>query len=333
MSLNPSDPPASDLLAEEPLTEEPLAGEPLTDETFTDEAFPVSGAASGVHLWLVPTPVGNLGDLTYRAAEVLRQVDAVACEDTRRTGALLTHLGIARPLVRLDAHTMSRAERTFGRYPKLAYISDAGTPGISDPGSELVQVALRLGGQVEALPGATALIPALVLSGLSTARFTFEGFLPRTGRERKERLAAIAARTETSIVYESPHRLHATLGELAAVCGKARLASVTRELSKKFEETRRGPLAELIEYFEGGVRGEIVMVVAGRAAGELLPGEQLTDYPGLAAEWAAGGRDAREIRALLQARGLRKNDAYQVALGALRGHPVQRPADPPVEES
>ncbi|GAA3998203.1 16S rRNA (cytidine(1402)-2'-O)-methyltransferase [Deinococcus rubellus] len=307
-----------------------VAEGPLAGQAFTDDALPVSAAASGVHLWLVPTPVGNLGDLTYRAAEVLRQADAVACEDTRRTGALLTHLGIARPLVRLDAHTMSRAERTFGQYPRLAYVSDAGTPGISDPGSELVAAALRLGGQVEALPGATALIPALVLSGLNTARFTFEGFLPRTGRERKERLGAIAARSETSILYESPHRLHASLIELAAVCGEARLASVTRELSKKFEETRRGTLAELTEYFGGGVRGEIVVVVAGKAANELLPGEQLTDYPGLAAGWAAEGKDAREIRALLQTRGLRKNDAYQLALGAVQTHPS---TNSPMEES
>ncbi len=305
-------------------------------EASIDEDLAVSGPASGIHLWLVPTPVGNLGDLTYRAAEVLKQADAVACEDTRRTAHLLTHLGISRPLVRLDAHTMSRAERTFGQYPKLAYVSDAGTPGISDPGSELVQVALRLGGQVEALPGATALIPALVLSGLDTARFTFEGFLPRTGRERKERLAAVAARFETSILYESPHRLHATLTELAAVCGAARPASVTRELSKKFEETRRGPLTELAEYFEAGVRGEIVVVVSGRAQGELLPGETLTDYPALAAGWAAEGKDAREIRALLQTQGLRKNDAYQLALGAVQAQTSvsARPlANPPLEES
>lgn len=305
-------------------------------EVLTDHDLPVGEPASGVHLWLVPTPVGNLGDLTYRATEVLRQADAVACEDTRRTAHLLTYLGISRPLVRLDAHTMSRAERTFGQYPKLAYVSDAGTPGISDPGSELVAAALRLGGRVEALPGATALIPALVLSGLDTARFTFEGFLPRTGRERKERLAAIAARTETSILYESPHRLHATLTELAAVCGEARLASVTRELSKKFEETRRGSLAELTEYFSGGVRGEIVVVVAGRSTGELLPGETRTDYPGLAAGWAAEGKDAREIRALLQGRGLRKNDAYQLALGAVQAQtsvPARPLANAPLEES
>ncbi len=269
----------------------------------------------GVHVWLVPTPIGNLGDITLRAVEVLRQADAVACEDTRRSGALLTHLGISRPLVRLDAHTMSRAGQVLAQYPRLAYVSDAGTPGISDPGSELVEIALKLGGQVDALPGATAFVPALVLSNLSSARFTFEGFLPRSGRERRERLEAVAARSETSLIYESPHRLAATLGELASVCGAYRPASVTRELSKKFEETVRGPIGELAQHFASGVRGEIVVVVAGRTAGELLPGEVETDYAALASDWAAAGKGVREIRALLQAQGLRKNDAYQLALG------------------
>ncbi len=272
--------------------------------------------SGGIQVWLVPTPVGNLGDITYRAVEVLRQADAVACEDTRRSAALLTHLGLSRPLVRLDAHTMSRAEQVLEQYPRLAYVSDAGSPGISDPGSELVQLALRLGGRVEALPGATALIPALVLSGLSTARFAFEGFLPRSGRERRERLTAIAQRMETSVLYESPHRLHASLTDLAAACGEDRAASVTRELSKKFEETVRGPLSDLTAHFADGVRGEIVVVVAGKAQGELLPGETETDYPQLAAQWASEGHDVRRIRALLQAQGLRKNDAYQLALTA-----------------
>ena len=313
----------------EQAAEPPVSGQPVTDQA----------GERRVHVWLVPTPVGNLGDITYRAVEVLRSADAVACEDTRRTAGLLTHLGISRPLVRLDAHTMTRAEQVLGQYPRLAYVSDAGSPGISDPGSELVQLALKLGGQVEALPGATAFVPALVLSGLDSARFTFEGFLPRSGRERKERLSAIAERRETSLVYESPHRLSATLRDLAAACGDTRPASVTRELSKKFEETRRGSLATLAEAFAEGVRGEIVVVVSGKPAGELLPGQTETDYPGLAAGWAAEGHSARDIRVLLQAQGLRKNDAYQLALrvtslgsipGPHRADP--EPADPAVAE-
>ena len=270
--------------------------------------------------------MGNLGDITLRAIEVLRNADAVACEDTRRSGALLTHLGLSRPLLRLDAHTMPRARKVLEQYPRLAYVSDAGTPGISDPGSELITLALSLGGTVEALPGATAFVPALVLSGLSSARFTFEGFLPRSGRERRERLEAVAGRSETSLLYESPHRLEATLIDLAEICGATRQASVTRELSKKFEETRRGTLGELSAYFTGNVRGEIVVVVSGRAAGERLPGETETDYPALAAGWVSEGYTAREIRGLLQTAGLRKNDAYQLALAVM-----QQSSTPPEE--
>lgn len=264
------------------------------------------------HLWLVPTPVGNLGDITLRAVEVLRGADAVACEDTRRSGALLGHLGISRPLVRLDAHTMRRAPDVLARYPRLAYVSDAGTPGISDPGAKLLAVALGLGYAVEVLPGPTALIPALVLSGLPGARFTFEGFLPRTGRERRERLSAIAARPETTVLYESPHRLAATLQDLAEVCGPGRAASVTRELSKRFEETRRGPLSELTAHFAGEVRGEIVVVVGGRPPGE--EEDAAPDYSALAQGWAGEGLSVRDIRSRLMAAGLSKNEAYALAL-------------------
>lgn len=275
---------------------------------------PLSPIPEGARVWLVPTPVGNLGDLTLRAIEVLRAADAVACEDTRRTGALLSYLGIRKPLVRLDAHTMRRAPQVLERYARLAYVSDAGTPGISDPGAELVQAAIAVGVPVEVLPGATAFVPALVLSGLDNARFTFEGFLPRSGKDRKTRLSAVAARAETSIIYESPHRLHATLTDLAASCGPLRQASVTRELSKRFEETRRGTLTELAAHFEAGVRGEIVMVVAGRPEGEPDPEQPVTDPAEQARAWAAAGQSVRDIRDALMRQGLRKNDAYALAL-------------------
>lgn len=266
------------------------------------------------HVWLVPTPVGNLGDITFRAVEVLRGADAIACEDTRRTGALLQHLGISRPLVRLDAHTMHRAEQVLEKYPRLAYVSDAGTPGISDPGAELLALAVELGLNAEVLPGATAFVPALILSGLPSARFTFEGFLPRSGRERKERLEAIAQRPETTLLYESPHRLQATLQDLAQACGEERGASVTRELSKKFEETRRGPLRELVEHFAGAVKGEIVVVVAGRSQTEAAA--ENPDYAAEAAALAEQGHSVRDIRAALMARGLKKNEAYTLALAS-----------------
>ena len=271
-----------------------------------------AGAASGMapHLWLVPTPVGNLGDITYRAVEVLRSADAVACEDTRRTGALLQRLGLRRPLVRLDAHTMYRAPQVLEQYPRLAYVSDAGTPGISDPGAELLREALGRGIPAEVLPGATAFVPALVLSGLPTARFSFEGFLPRSGRERRERLQTIAARPEPTVLYESPHRLHATLLDLADVCTPEREASVSRELSKRYEETRRGSLAELAEYFAQGVRGEIVVVVGGRSGAE----DTTPDWEAVAAELAAQGLSTRDLRSALVERGVSKNDAYALAL-------------------
>lgn len=263
-------------------------------------------------VWLVPTPVGNLGDITLRAVEVLRSADAVACEDTRRSGALLTHLGIRRPLVRLDAHTMNRAAAVLEQHPRLAYVSDAGTPGISDPGAELVAAALAADIPVEVLPGATAFVPALVLSGLPTGRFTFEGFLPRSGRERKERLMAVAVRAETSLLYESPHRLGATLRDLAGACGPERPASVTRELSKKFEETARGTLEELAERFAGDVKGEIVIVVGGQTAPPEAPGPDA--HWAEAQALATSGHSVRDIRDLLMSRGLRKNDAYALAL-------------------
>ena len=296
-----------------------------TEAEFDWDTAGTPESPDGSRVWLVPTPVGNLGDLTLRALEVLRGADAVACEDTRRTGALLSHLDIRRPLVRLDAHTMHRAAQVLEKYPRLVYVSDAGTPGISDPGAELVQAAVAQDIPVEVLPGATAFVPALVLSGLPTARFTFEGFLPRSGRERKERLAALAARAETTILYESPHRLHATLLDLAESCGEGRPASVTRELSKRFEETRRAPLSELAAHFAGSVRGEIVVVVGGRSEEEAQAGAP--DFSALAAQLAAEGLSVRDLRARLMAAGMRKNEAYALALQA--GGPSASPTPLP----
>ncbi|MBB6098968.1 16S rRNA (cytidine1402-2'-O)-methyltransferase [Deinobacterium chartae] len=266
------------------------------------------------HVTLVPTPVGNLSDITLRALEVLKNADAVAAEDTRVSGSLLRHYGIDKPLVRLDQHTMrSRAPGVLEQYPRLAFVTDAGTPGISDPGEELVRIVLEAGGTVEVLPGATALIPALVLSGFSTARFHFEGFMPRSGRERRERLAELVDRTVTSVFYESPHRLVDTLEELAALA-PGRAVSVTRELSKKFEETYRGSLEEAAAHFAGGVKGEVVVVLSGAAPRDPHAG---VDFRGLARAAALEGKSTREIRDLLVQSGLRKNDAYVLALEAI----------------
>lgn len=269
---------------------------------------------TGPRLWLVPTPVGNMGDITARAVQVLAAADAVACEDTRRTAQLLQALGLKKPLLRLDAHRMHRAEQFLSENERLAYVSDAGTPGISDPGAELVRLAHERGLPVEVLPGATAFVPALVLSGLPLGRFCFEGFLPRKGSERRRRLKAISARSETTVLYESPHRLAQTLLDLAEVCGDDRQASVTRELSKKFEETRRGGLRELAAHFAGEVRGEIVVVVAGADEADSSGAPPAQDWPSVAARLAAEGHSTKDIRTALVAQGLGKKEAYACAL-------------------
>ena len=277
---------------------------------------------------LVPTPIGNLGDITKRAVEVLSAADVVAAEDTRRSGSLLTHLGIKRPLERLDAHTMERrAPALLERHDWLAFVTDAGTPGISDPGADLVRLALERGHEVEVLPGATAFVPALVASGLPTARFTFEGFLPRRGSARKRRLETIAASTATSSLYESPHRLAETLADLAAACGGERPASVSRELSKLHEEIRRGALHELQEHFASReVKGEVVVVVgpasepAASAQAGALPAEVSGDLAQVAARLASAGVRGRLLRGALEALGASRNQAYALAQAAQDEH-------------
>jgi 16S rRNA (cytidine1402-2'-O)-methyltransferase len=267
-------------------------------------------------LVLVPTPIGNLQDITLRALEALKQADAVAAEDTRHSRKLLDHYGIDRPLVRLDAHTIGeRGEGVLDAYPNLAFITDAGTPGISDPGAELVSLALRRGCRVEALPGPTAFVPALVLSGLPLARFTFEGFLPRKGSARSQRLGMIAESSATTVIYESPKRLAGTLRELAERCGAARPASVSREISKRFETTYRGGLVELAESFAGQeVKGEVVVVIG--PAPEPDPLERDRGYELEARALAAEGVTGKQLRKALVALGAPRNLAYRLALEA-----------------
>ncbi len=270
-------------------------------------------------LTLVPTPIGNLGDVTLRALEVLRRADVVAAEDTRRSRVLLDQHGITARLERLDAHTIpSRAPALLEEHAWVAYVTDAGTPGISDPGAELVRLALDAGVEVEVLPGATAFVPALVASGLPTARFTFEGFLPRKGSSRSRRLRDIAASHATSLLYESPHRLAETLRDLSAACGAGRAASVSRELSKLHEETVRGTLGELAARFTAEpARGEVVVVVGPRPHAE--DEEEEPALGGLTLEQAAerlaaAGVRGRLLRGALTALGAPRNVAYRAAL-------------------
>ena len=219
-------------------------------------------------LYLVPTPVGNLEDITFRALNVLRSVDLILAEDTRTSGILLKHYGIHTPLKshhEFNEHATPDdiVHRLVGG-AQIALISDAGTPAISDPGFYLVRAAAEAGVEVQCLSGATAFVPALVDSGLPNDRFFFEGFLPQK-KGRQTRLQALAALPQTFIVYESPFRLVKTLEQLAAVCGKERPGSVTREISKVHEETVRGTLEELIQHFKTTPpKGEIVICIGGR---------------------------------------------------------------------
>jgi 16S rRNA (cytidine1402-2'-O)-methyltransferase len=269
-------------------------------------------------LTLVPTPIGHLDDITLRALATLRGADVIAAEDTRHSRVLLTRHAIATPLVRLDAHTIAtRARGILLAHTHVAFITDAGTPGISDPGAELVRLALELGVAVEVLPGPTAFVPALVLSGLPLARFTFEGFLPRKGSGRRARLAAIAGRDHPSALYEAPQRLAGTLEELAASCGEARPGAVVRELSKRFETVVRGTLAELRQHFEAEpARGEIVIVVgaadAQRTAADAA--EREAEAETRAHAYAERGLWGRGLRAALEGDGVERGRAYALAV-------------------
>lgn len=217
-------------------------------------------------LWLVASPIGNLSDLTPRAIEVLESAALVCCEDTRRTGILLRHAGVhaKRMLVtneHTEFHAVDEVLRVLGGAGDVAVVSDAGTPGISDPGERLVRAAIEAGFTVSATPGPVAAIVALTISGLPTDRFVMEGFVPRSGRERTERLSQIAAERRTVVMYEAPHRLVRTLSDLVAVCGPDRAVVIARELTKRFETVTRGTLGT-IEI--GEPRGEYVIVLAGR---------------------------------------------------------------------
>lgn len=217
-------------------------------------------------LYLVPTPVGNLGDITLRAVETLKECDMVLAEDTRTAGFLLKHLGIEKPLKAYHQHNEHRILQEImdllagGKV--IALVSDAGTPGISDPGFLVTREAVRLGIDVSCLPGATAFVPALVNSGLPCNEFVFYGFLPQK-KGRQTRLKELAGEQKTMILYESPFRLEKLLRELAGFLGENRQASVSREISKIYEETRRGTLSELAAHFAARPpKGEIVVVVA-----------------------------------------------------------------------
>lgn len=223
-------------------------------------------------LYIVPTPIGNLDDITLRAIRTLKEADYILAEDTRTTAFLLKHLGIEKKLYshhKFNEHaTAASVAEAIGEGRTVALVSDAGTPGISDPGFLLVRTCVEAGIEVETLPGATAFVPALVQSGFPCDRFCFEGFLPQK-KGRTKRLEELRDESRSIIFYESPFRVVKCLEQLAEVFGEDRKVSVSRELTKKFEQTVRGTLAEVAEYFrEHEPKGEFVIVLAGQPKAE-----------------------------------------------------------------
>ena len=283
-------------------------------------------------LWLVATPIGNLGDLAPRAIEVLGAARLVCCEDTRRTAPLLRHAGIrAERLAVCNDHTefglVGDVLDTLAAGGDVAVVSDAGSPGISDPGERLVSAALDAGHVVSAVPGPAAATMAVTISGLPAGRFAFEGFLPRRGRERTERLAEVAAEARTVVLYEAPHRIERTLADLAAACGPDREVSVSRELTKLHEETVRGTLGDLDV---GEPRGEYVIVLRGApgAVGEATDHEVRAE---LRAALDAGASTRDAAADVARRTGRRKRDVYQLAVDLDRGRPGDVAGTAPAE--
>jgi len=274
----------------------------------------VSGA-----LVLVATPIGNLGELSPRAVDALGSADVIACEDTRRTGRLLEHAGVARPrLLIVNDHTEAAATRTVlgalddGR--TVVVVTDAGTPGISDPGERLVRAAVSAGHQVSVVAGPSAAIAALVVSGLPTGRFVFEGFLPRKGSGRAERLEALASERRTIVLYEAPHRVAATIGDLARALGDDRRVVLVRELTKLHEEVWRGSLGDAITHLaEVAPRGEYVLVLAG--APEAAPPTRDDIESALRVQLGAGVDRKTAVADVARSLGVPKRAVYDVSLG------------------
>lgn len=275
----------------------------------------MSTAEGAGTLYIVSTPIGNMGDFSFRAVEVLKSVGLILAEDTRHTRHLLDRYDIRTPMAAHHEHNEARstpelvARMTAGE--TMALVSDAGTPLLSDPGARLVRAAVDAGVTVTPIPGASALLAALVASGISAERFTFYGFLARSGRERREALDEIASLRHTAVIYEAPNRVWDTLGELEQRGAAERQVAVAREMTKQFEEVRRGTLGELRAYYEDKApRGEIVLVIA--AAPDIAP----TDDVVLARVRAlrAGGMSARDAAsAVAHELGVPRRLAYKLA--------------------
>ncbi len=279
---------------------------------------------------LVATPIGNLGDLAPRAASALAGADLICCEDTRRTGRLLQHAGIApRRLRRVDDHTERAATgevlELLQAGKTVALVSDAGTPGISDPGHHLVRAVIDAGQSVSAVPGPAALVMALVVSGLPCDRFVYEGFLPRSGSARAQRLDELATQARTVVLYEAPHRVERTLSDLVEVCGPERRVALCRELTKLHEEIWRGTLAEAVEHLgTHPALGEYVVVLAGAPAPGAGDDQAVDDALRAALARGLGTKEAAAHAAATTGRARREVYARAVALRGVRPAPSHR---------
>jgi 16S rRNA (cytidine1402-2'-O)-methyltransferase len=273
----------------------------------------VAGAGA---LVVVGTPIGNLGDLTPRACAALADADVVACEDTRRTRRLLSAVGLpAPPLIAVHEHNEASAgaqilERVRAGQ-RVALVSDAGMPGISDPGERVVRAVAAAGLTVEVVPGPTAAITALVASGLPADRWCFDGFLPRKGAERRRRLTALAAESRTTVLYEAPHRLVETLADLVESCGPSRAVAVCRELTKVHEQTWRGRLGDAVDAV-GEPRGEYVIVIDGAPPAPPASDEDIGTA--LAAELATGAGRKVAVASVAADLGVPRRRVYDLAL-------------------
>ncbi len=273
-------------------------------------------------LFLCATPIGNLGDMTYRAVRILGEVPLIAAEDTRRTRQLLTHFGLSTRLVSYHEHNKDEKGPRLIEWllsgNDLACVSDAGLPGIADPGSQLAADAIAEGICVVPIPGANAALSALIASGLDTTRFSFVGFLPRTKEKKRECLAEISGRKDTLIFYEAPHRLGETMKAILGALGD-RPAVLARELTKKFEEFRRGNLSELLAWCEENqLRGEFVIVVSGAEESRKTSTESPPeDAAAIVRRLTADGMAKKEaIRETAKRTGLSRRDVYQAVLEA-----------------
>ncbi|MEP0956715.1 16S rRNA (cytidine(1402)-2'-O)-methyltransferase [Microcoleus sp. FACHB-1515] len=269
-------------------------------------------------LYVVGTPIGNLEDMTFRAVQVLKEVDLIAAEDTRHTGGLLSHFQIATPQISYHDHNRhSRLAELIARLQQgqsIALVTDAGMPGISDPGYELVAACVEAGFAVVPIPGASAVVTALSAGGLPSDRFVFEGFLPPKGQERRDRLEALQSESRTIVLYEAPHRLKQTLTDLAATLGDNRSIVLARELTKRFEEFWRGTLAEaIVAYGDREPMGEFTVLVAGAEAAVPLLSEAALKSE-LQRLLQQGLSRSQASRQLAQQAALPRRQVYQLAL-------------------